>query len=153
MALTPATPVTHNPAAHILFIGNLEIPGFGEQTGVTYEAKTQAEVKVGIDGLAVVNFSAGSLHRKASITVMNGSMGAKNLAIAREAQKALIAAGGRIAANNYRHSDPQKGTTTTAAVAVFLNDPQGSLEKDAGELTYEIMLLNTQETQNTLAVL
>jgi len=152
MPTPPQTPVTHNPAAHTVSIGGLQIFGFGEQSGITYEPKTQAEVTKGIDGAVAVNFRSDSRHREVSITVLNGSMGAKNLAIQRAAQATVLSAGGRIAANNYQHNDPQKGTTTNAAVAVFLDDPQGGLEQNAGELTFKLFLINTTETQNTLAV-
>lgn len=152
MPLVPQTPVSHNPAAHVLIVEGYSIRGFGEDTGIEFEAKTQAEVTVGVDGIAAVEFDASSLHRKATITVMNGSVGARDMAAAKETQRAILANGGRIAPNNFSYNDPQKGTTTTAAYAVFMDDPQGGLSKKAGELEYNVFLINVAETQNTLAV-
>ena len=152
MPLTPQTPISHNPAAHILVVEGFTIRGFGEDTGIEFEPKTQAEVTVGVDGIAAVEFDAMSLHRECTVTVMNGSQGAKDMAAAKETQRLVLAAGGRITPNNFSYTDPQKGTTTNAAYAVFKDDPQGGLQKKAGELAYTLFLINVAETQNTLAV-
>lgn len=152
MPLIPQTPVSHNPAAHVLIVEGFSIRGFGEDSGIEFESKTQAEVTVGVDGIAVVEFDASSMHRACTVTVMNGSLGAKDMAAAREVQRATLAAGGRIAPNNFSYTDPQKGTSTSAAFAVFKDDPQGGLMKKAGELSFALFLVNVAETQNTLAV-
>ena len=152
MPLTPQTPVSHNPSAHILIIEGFSIRGFGEDTGIEFETKTQAEVTVGVDGIAAVEFDASCLHRACTVTVMNGSQGSKDMAAAKEIQRTALAVGARISQNNFSYVDPQKGTTTTSAFAVFKDDPQGGLSTKAGELVYNLFLINVTETQNTLAV-
>lgn len=136
---------TYNLALVQLSVGGRKIGGYGVDGGIAITwGGDLFEVAVGADGQAVasVNNDQSAI---VEITVMESSKGYRDLAELQKAQlqEARVGAIGRM---EVRMKDPINGDKVSEQYGVFLNRPEMSKGKTAGERVFRISCPNAGDT-------
>lgn len=127
----------YNFKTNSLLIGGFKIGGFGDEGGIEYEFPDDLHRHVSTaDGQTVVS-RVNDARVVATITLKETSSGYRRLAQLIQAQLANPLA---LLPLPYVHRDPINGDLITSSHVVFLNFPEPSKARDAGEREFEILL-------------
>jgi hypothetical protein len=127
----------YNFKANILLIGGFKIGGFGDDGGIEYEFGDDIHRHTSTaDGQTVVS-RVNDARVTATITVKETSSGYRRLGQLLQQQLLVPNA---LVSLPYVHKDPINGDLVTASQVVFLNYPQPSKARDAGDREFQILL-------------
>jgi hypothetical protein len=127
----------YNFKANTLLIGGFKIAGFGDDGGIEYEFGDDIHRHVSTaDGQTVVS-RVNDARVMATITLKETSAGYRRLALLLQQQLANPLA---ITPLPYVHRDPINGDLVTSSHVVFINYPEPSKSRDAGDREFQILL-------------
>lgn len=140
-----ARTATHNLALVQFSVGGRKIGGFGTEGGLTITWGSDLfDVQVGADGQAVASVT-NDQSAIVEVTVMESSKGYRDLAelLKKQLGEARVGALGRM---EVRMKDPINGDKVSEQYGVFLNRPEISKAKVAGERVFRIFCANAGDT-------
>ena len=135
----PQAPATTDFANNYLTINGLEIIGFGNAGGVTFEDPTaRAEMAMGIDGKTQISRRPSNRPRIAVVVLKATSLGYGTICRLAETQ----AAQPKILPMPFAFFNGSSGTTVTCAPCVFMDEPIDPAQAVDPEVTIRIGLPN-----------